>query len=114
MAQMRFLNNGKMTDEHLLTKVVGLRFNPASSTLKAGQTVEVRPVEVEGFKNVLGVFNIHGKVGNIISKKTLEEIEFETHGGKVFTNHELVKDVKDLTFKVKSVGKFGAVLTASF
>lgn len=114
MVQVRFLNSGKLVGETLVTKAVGLKFNEASKTLKAGQTVEVKPVEVEGYKNVLGVFNVHGKVGNVLSVKTLEELEFEAHGGKVFTNHELVKDVKDLTFKVKSVGEFGAVLTASF
>ena len=114
MTQMRFLNDGKMTDEHLMTKVVGLRFNPASESLKDGQTVEVRPVTVEGFSNVLGVFISKGQVGNILSNKSFEEIEFEACGGKVFTNHDLVNDLRDLTFVVKKVNKFDAVLIASF
>ena len=69
--QMKFLSNGKMvTGGQTLSKIVGLRFHEASSTLKIGENVEVKPVEVKGFKNVLGVFNKNGQVGNIISKKT--------------------------------------------
>ena len=112
--QMKFLSNGQMvTGGQTFTKVVGLRFNPFSATLKVGQTVEVRPVEVEGFKNVLGVFNEFGKVGNVLSNKTEEELEFELTGGKVLTNHQLVGGLTGVTFTVKSVGQFGAVLTVS-
>ncbi len=115
MVQMKFLGNGMVSEnETVFTKVVGLRFNEASETLRVGQTVKVKPVEVTGFKNVLGVFNSEGQVGNVLSNKGLEELEFELTGGKVFTNHELVKNLNGLTFRVKSVGQFGAVLTVSF
>lgn len=114
MVQMKFLSNGKMvTGVQTFTKVVGLRFNPFSATLKVGQTVEVRPVEVKGFKNVLGVFNEFGQVGNVLCNKTEEELEFETTGGKVLTNHQLVGGLTGVTFTVKSVGQFDAVLTVS-
>lgn len=112
--QMKFMSNGKMIEEVIMTKVVGLRFNPAGKTLKVGQKVSVQPVEVEGFEKVLQVSNNNGVVGNILSNKGLEELEFEAFGGKVFTNFELHSEVNELTFRVKSVGKFGAVLTASF
>ena len=115
MVQMKFLG-GKLVGENetVFTKAVGLRFNKASETLKVGEVVQVKPVEVTGFKNVLGVFNSEGQVGNVLSNKGLEELEFEMTGGKVFTNHELVKNLNGLTFRVKSVGQFGAVLTVSF
>lgn len=114
MTQMKFLSNGKMVSESkTFTKVVGLRFNEASSTLKVGQKVEVRPVKVEGLENVLGVFNEVGKVGNIIARKTEEELLFELKGGKVLTNHQLVGGLTGVTFKVKGVNKFNAVLTVS-
>lgn len=114
MTQMKFLSNGKMVSESkTLSKIVGLRFYEASSTLKVGQTVEVRPVEVKGFKNVLGVFNSKGQVGNIITRKTEEELLFELKGGKVLTNHQLVGGLTGVTFKVKGVNKFNAVLTVS-
>ena len=91
--QMKFLSNGKMvTGGQTLSKIVGLRFYEASSTLKVGQTVEVRPVEVKGFKNVLGVFNSKGQVLN---------------------NHQLTGGLNGLTFKVKSINEYGAVLTVS-
>lgn len=113
--QMRFLSNGKMvTGEKVLSKIVGLRFHEASSTLKVGQTVEVKPVEVKGFKNVLGVFNENGQVGNIISKKGQEELIYEvTKKGQVLNNHQLAGGLNGLTFKVKSISEYGAVLTVS-
>lgn len=115
MTQMKFLSNGKIVSESkTLSKIVGLRFYEASSTLKVGQTVEVRPVEVKGFKNVLGVFNSKGQVGNIISKKTENELIYEaTRKGQVLNNHQLANGLNGLTFKVKSIGKYGAVLTVS-
>lgn len=114
MVQMKFLSNGKMvTGGQTFTKVVGLRFNPFSATLKTGQTVQVKPVEVEGFENVLGVFNEFGKVGNVLSNKGFEEFEFEATGGEVLTNHQLVGGLTGVTFTVKSVGQFDAVLTVS-
>lgn len=102
-----------VSESKTLSKIVGLRFYEASSTLKVGQTVEVRPVEVKGFKNVLGVFNSKGQVGNIITRKTEEELLFELKGGKVLTNHQLVGGLTGVTFKVKGVNKFNAVLTVS-
>lgn len=111
--QVKFLTNGQMVTGKTFTKVVGLRFNEASSTLKVGETVEVKPVEVKGFKNVLGVFNQNGQVGNIIARKTESEILFELKGGKVLTNHQLVGGLNGVTFKVKGVNKFNAVLTVS-
>ena len=115
MVQMKFLGNKLVSEnETVFTKVVGLRFNPASETLEVGQTVQVKPVKVEGFSNVLGVFNTNGQVGNVLSNKGFEELEFEAKGGKVFTNHQLAKNLNGLTFRVKSVGQFGAVLTVSF
>ena len=112
---MKFLSNGKMvTGGQTLSKIVGLRFYEASETLKVGQTVEVRPIEVKGYKNVLGVFNQNGQVGNIISKKTEEELIYEvTKKGQVLNNHQLAGGLTGVTFKVKSVGKYGAVLTVS-
>ena len=113
--QMRFLSNGKMvTGEKVLSKIVGLRFYEASKNLKVGQTVEVRPVEVKGFKNVLGVFNSKGQVGNIISKKGCNELIYEvTKKGQVLNNHQLANGLNGLTFKVKSISEYGAVLTVS-
>lgn len=115
MSQMRFLNNGNVVNEELLTKIVGIQFHEASQTLKVGQIISVRPIEVEGFRNVLGCFNSNGEqVGNIIANKGISELEFEAFGGKVFRNVDLINDVEHLTFRVKRVGRFGAVLTASF
>lgn len=113
--QMKFLSNGQIVSgSKTLTKIVGLRFYEASETLKVGQTVEVKPIEVKGFKNVLGVFNQNGQVGNIISKKTENELIYEaTRKGKVLNNHQLTGGLAGLTFKVKSIGKYGAVLTVS-
>ena len=112
--QSRFLTNGTLIKDKMITKCVGLRFNEASHTLEKGQKVTVRPIEVQGYKDVLGVFNRNGQVGNIIATKTYNEIEYEARGGKVYTNKELIKDLDRLSFEVKSVGKYGAVLTASF
>lgn len=114
MEQIKFLKNGKLVKGTLLTKAVGLRFNEASKTLKVGEAVDVREIHVDGFENVLGVFNENGQIGNILANKTFEEEDFERRGGKVFTNVELIDDYKDLKFRVKSFNKFGAVLTASF
>ena len=113
--QMRFLSNGKLlTGEKVLSKIVGLRFYEMSSTLRVGQTVQVRPVEVKGFKNVLGVFNEFGQVGNIISKKTENELIYEvTKKGQILNNHQLAGGLNGLTFKVKSINEYGGVLTVS-
>ena len=114
MKQSRFLTNGTLIKEQLLTKCVGLRYNEASKTLKKGQRVQVRPVEIEGYTDVLGVFNQHGQVGHILATKTRMELEYELGGGKVYTNKELIGNLEHLDFTVKSVGKYGAVLTATF
>ena len=113
--QMKFLSNGKMvTGGQTLSKIVGLRFYEASKNLKVGQTVEVRPIEVENFKNVLGVFTSEGQVGNIISKKGYNELIYETtKKGQVLNNHQLTGGLNGLTFKVKSINEYGAVLTVS-
>ena len=42
MVQVRFLNSGKLVGETLVTKAVGLKFNEASKTLKAGQTKKLK------------------------------------------------------------------------
>lgn len=109
--QLKFLKNGTGV---ILTKAVGLRFNEASKTLEVGEPVTVREIHVDGFENVLGVFNKNGKIGNILANKTFEEREFELRGGKVFTNVDLINDYENLKFRVKSFNKFSAVLTASF
>lgn len=112
--QLKFLKNGALVTGNILTKAVGLRFNEASKTLKVGEEVTIKEINVPGFENVLGVFNENGQIGNIIANKGFEEVDFENRGGKVFTNVELINDYKDLRFKVKSFNRFGAVLTASF
>ena len=112
--QQRFLTNGQVVNEKLITKVVGLRFNEASQTLKKGQRVSVKPITQKGYVNVLGVFNQHGQVGNILANKTIEEYEYEMRGGKVYTNTKLKGNLEALTFTVKKVNRYNAVLTASF
>ena len=115
MKQMVFLNNGKMTDENITTACVGMSFYKDAPRVKKGQFVDVKPIDVKGYKNVLGVFVHDVQIGNIISTLTNDDIASSVIGGfDILTNHQLAKDVDSLTFKVKSVGVTRIVLNGTF
>ena len=83
--------------------------------VKKGQIVDVKPIDVKGYKNVLGVFVHDVQIGNIISTLTNDDIASSVVGGfDILTNHQLAKDVDSLTFKVKSVGVTRIVLNGTF
>ena len=64
---------------------------------------------------MLGVFVHDVQIGNIISTLTNDDIASSVIGGfDILTNHQLAKDVDNLTFKVKSVGATRIVLNGTF